>query len=108
MGRKKRKLGWPGGVARVNWGAFRGFLPGLRRRGCYKARITMDDSDLLRRYVEDRSEEAFASLVRRHLSLVYGVARRKVAGDRHLAEDVTQQVFTDLARKARALMDRAA
>jgi RNA polymerase sigma factor (sigma-70 family) len=65
-----------------------------------------DDSELLRCYATDRSEAAFAELVRRHLSLVYSAALRQVAGDTHLAEDIAQGVFTDLARKAALLADR--
>lgn len=63
----------------------------------------LDDATLLRRYAETRSEADFAELVRRHLNLVYSAALRQVNGDRHLAEDVSQLVFTDLARKAREL-----
>jgi RNA polymerase sigma factor (sigma-70 family) len=59
-----------------------------------------DDRDLLRRYVEKRDEAAFGELVRRHVNLVYGGALRRVGGDRHLAHDVTQQVFCDLAKRA--------
>jgi RNA polymerase sigma factor (sigma-70 family) len=66
-----------------------------------------DDAELIRRYVSEHSEEAFAELVRRHLGLVYQAALRQVGGDAHLAQDVAQRVFTDLARKAGSLRDRA-
>jgi len=65
-----------------------------------------DDAELLRRYAEQRSEAAFAELVRRHLNLVYSAALRLTRGDTHRAEDVAQMVFTDLARKAAALSRR--
>ncbi len=65
-----------------------------------------EDAELLRRYASERSEVAFAELVRRHLAPVYGFALRRVGGDAHLAEDVAQEVFTALARKAGALADR--
>lgn len=66
----------------------------------------IEDAELLRRYAEEKSEEAFAELVRRHLDLVYGVAHRQVGGDAHLAQDVAQVVFTALARKAPSLASR--
>jgi RNA polymerase sigma factor (sigma-70 family) len=65
-----------------------------------------EDAELLRRYVRDRSEAAFAELVNRRVDLVYAVALRQVGGDEHLAEDVTQRVFADLARKAKELSSR--
>jgi RNA polymerase sigma factor (sigma-70 family) len=66
--------------------------------------ITMKtDIDLLRNYVEDASEEAFAEIVRRHVDLVFGVALRQLGGNAALAQDVTQAVFTALAAKADAL-----
>lgn len=65
-----------------------------------------DDRELLRRYAEDRSEPAFAELVQRHLHLVYHAALRQCGGDVHRAQDVTQAVFTDLARKAAMLARR--
>ena len=61
------------------------------------------DHELLRRYAETGDETSFAELVRRHVSLVYSAALRQVNGDAHLAQDVTQLVFADFARKAGAL-----
>src|SRR4051794_23334408 len=66
----------------------------------------VEDIDLLRRYADTGAEDAFAELVRRRIDLVYSVALRQSAGNRHRAEDATQAVFTDLARKARALAAR--
>jgi RNA polymerase sigma factor (sigma-70 family) len=66
----------------------------------------VEDVELLRRYAESGAENAFTELVRRRIDLVYSVALRQTGGDRHRAEDATQAVFTDLARKARALADR--
>lgn len=66
----------------------------------------IEDTELLRRYAEERSEGAFAELVQRRVGLVYAVAVRQCGGDVHLAEDVTQRVFADLARKATALAAR--
>lgn len=61
------------------------------------------DAELLRAYAEENSEAAFGELVRRQVTLVYSIALRQCGGDAHLAEDVTQRVFTDLARKAYSL-----
>ncbi len=68
----------------------------------------MNDADLLNRYASNQSEEAFSELVRRHLNLVYLAAVRRLAGDTHRAEDVTQTVFAELARNARALARHSA
>ena len=63
------------------------------------------DSQLLRAYVEHRSEPAFTELVRRHVDIVHSAALRMVC-DSHLAQDVTQGVFVALARNTAQLKDR--
>src|SRR2546428_11175757 len=62
-----------------------------------------DDGQLLQQYARERSESAFGELVTRHIDLVYPAALRVAGGDRPLAQDVTQMVFIDLARKAPSL-----
>jgi RNA polymerase sigma factor (sigma-70 family) len=61
-----------------------------------------DDMQLVRDYAESGSEQAFSKLVAQHVNLVYSVALRKVR-DAHLAEEITQNVFVILARKAKSL-----
>jgi RNA polymerase sigma factor (sigma-70 family) len=68
----------------------------------------IDDPTLLRRYAADRADDAFAELVRRHLPMVYSAALRRLSGDTHLAEDVSQVVFTSLARNASTLSQHPA
>src|SRR3954470_17071911 len=75
----------------------------LQMAGVTRKMAMVDDRELLRRYARHQAEEAFAELVQRHLPLVYSAALRQVGGDRHMAQDVTQSVFSDLARKAASL-----
>jgi uncharacterized protein (TIGR03435 family) len=65
----------------------------------------MDDMDLLREYAGGGCEQAFTTLVARHISMVHSVALRHVR-DPQQAEEITQAVFVILARKAGALPRR--
>src|SRR5229473_1512167 len=57
------------------------------------------DGQLLERFTSRRDESAFASLMRRHGPMVFGVCRR-VLPRVHDSEDVFQATFLLLARKA--------
>src|SRR5687767_2432180 len=60
------------------------------------------DGQLLREYAEHGDDAAFRKIVDRHTDAVYSAALRQVVSP-DLARDVTQSVFTDLARKAPSL-----
>jgi RNA polymerase sigma factor (sigma-70 family) len=62
---------------------------------------------LLVDYARNGSEVAFTELVSRYLDLVFSTALRLVGGDNHMAEDVAQTVFMDLARQASKLSENA-
>ena len=63
------------------------------------------DAQLLREYAESGNEAAFREIVARHTDLVYSAALRQVTlAD--LAQDISQSVFVDLARKAKEVGDR--
>ena len=62
-----------------------------------------DAQTLLADYIGNRSEAAFRDLVGRYTNFVYSIALRLVDSDRQLAEDVSQNVFIDLARMAPTL-----
>lgn len=59
----------------------------------------LSDFECLHRYVRAGDQAAFRELVYRHIDLVFGTALRKV-GDSGGAEEIAQNVFSALARKA--------
>ena len=60
------------------------------------------DTDLLAALRNGGREDAFRALVERHLGLVFGLAMRRT-GQRALAEDISQNVFAALAKRAAKL-----
>lgn len=67
-----------------------------------------EDRELLRRFADGRTEDAFAELVTRHIGLVHSAALRQVGGSAASAADVTQLVFTELAQQASRLAQHPA
>lgn len=74
-----------------------GILSRISGRGDFQMR--MDDWELLQSFVRAGQGSAFAELVRRHIDMVYSAARRQTH-DAATAEDIAQEVFILLARKA--------
>src|ERR1022692_86419 len=60
----------------------------------------MTDRLLLRSFIEQRDQSAFAELVTRHGGMVYATARRLARDD---ADDIAQAVFLILSQKAATL-----
>ncbi len=65
--------------------------------------MSLESRSALDRYRDDRSEAAFREVVEAHLDHVYAVALRRCGGRADWAQEVTQAVFCELARKAGSL-----
>src|SRR5690242_3512787 len=81
-------------------------LDHIRRVVAPRAEDGPADEQLLGSFTTTGDGSAFALLVRRHGSLVWGVCRRLLR-DPHDAEDVFQATFLVLARKAASIYKRA-
>jgi RNA polymerase sigma factor (sigma-70 family) len=68
-------------------------------------KLMNESRKLLADFAERGSETAFRDLVNRYINLVHSTALRLVNGDSHLAEDISQTVFLNLARQAATLSD---
>lgn len=65
-----------------------------------------NDAQLLREFAAGHSQHAFRTLVERYQDMVFSTARRRLGND-EAANDVAQNVFAALARKAPWLVTRA-
>jgi RNA polymerase sigma factor (sigma-70 family) len=83
-------------------------LSDFSRFGCLMVEMhELSDAQLLRDYAERGTEAAFGEIVARYTDLVFSAALRQVNSP-DLAADLTQSVFTDLARKVRPLASQLA
>lgn len=79
------------------------FCPPRVPGGVFIVMLNGDTNIWLKEFAEQRSETAFRKVVTEHSGIVIGTAMRLLNGDRSTSEEVMQEVFIQLAKKARAL-----
>src|SRR5262245_9639058 len=91
---------------RMSRSSFSSLLRCSRRLALLSGCVAVTDGDLLGRFVDERDEAAFESLLLRHGAMVLGVCRRilRIEADAHDAFQATILVFL---RKAGSIQPRA-
>jgi RNA polymerase sigma factor (sigma-70 family) len=87
-------------------GPLTGALRHLRRAALLSDGAGLTDGELLERYLNERDEAAFESLLQRHGAMVLGVCRRILRNEAD-AHDAFQATFLVFVRKAAAIRPRA-
>src|SRR5690242_10797180 len=95
---------WSSGMASK---ASSSFLQLIRRVHRDPRMEASEDQDLLRRFVEERDEAAFETILRRHGAMVLDVCRG-VLGNEADVEDAFQATFLILAHRAESIRKAAA
>jgi RNA polymerase sigma factor (sigma-70 family) len=78
----------------------------MRRAALLSETAAQTDGDLLSRYLTERDEAAFESLLKRHGAMVLGVCRRILRNEAD-AQDAFQATFLVFVRKAASIQPRA-
>src|SRR5262245_17473567 len=86
--------------------SFRSVLRCSRRVALLSERVAVTDGELLSRFVNERDEAAFESLLLRHGAMVFGVCRRILRSEAD-AHDAFQATFLVFLRKAGSIQPRA-
>ena len=80
-------------------------LSGASEQRDLARRLSRDDRELVRAFVEEKDASALSAAIERHGPMVWGVCRR-VLGDGPDAEDAFQAAFLVLMQKARSISRR--
>src|SRR5437016_869341 len=92
--------------AKMDTGPITAVLQHIRRLVGVEAVRALSDVQLLRNFLSNHDDVAFAALLERHGPLVWRVCQR-VLRHRQNAEDVFQATFLTLARKAASIRKQA-